>query len=415
MTTKREAIQRILGIKGTVGRSASSGSIWSSFFGAGSTTIVSPLDGLGVSTVYACVDTISKTIASLPTFIRKTNPDGKKTDAVDHPQYDLFTREPDYGVTPYTFKRDLVIDLLLWGNGYSLPLRNNKGQIYRYKYIAPWDMLPWRNGNGELWYHCYDKTHTGIYRPDEVIHIRDIGRDDIGLSKIHLHATTVGKQKAASKFINQFYTNGMFLGGVVEYPESSASLTPTQIDNLRTYFKDIYGGVDKGGQVGVITGGGQLKQFKNEMPLSNAQYVESAGFNVKEICSIYSCPPPKIGFTEGTPYNSLESLNTDYWQNCILPIVTMMEQEFNIKSFAAVERCYLKHNYDSILLSDLQTRGTYYQTMFNIGALNRNEIRDRMELNEVPYGDEYFIQGNNMVTVDKAVNNETTTQQNPQA
>ena len=411
-TTKKEAIHRLFNIKDSnvASRSSSAGnSVWSSFFGGGSTTIVAPIDGLGVSAVYACVDTISKCIATLPTTIRHIQSDGSKVDAVSHPQYSLFTTEPDTNVTPYIFKRDLVIDLCLWGNAYALPIRNNRGQIIRYKYVAPWDMYPWRDGNDQLWYHCFAHGYENVYRPEEVIHLRDIGRDDIGFSKIHLHATTVGKQKAAAKFINQFYTNGMFLGGVIEYPEASAQLTQDQINNLRTYFKDIYGGVDKGGQIGIITGGGQLKQFKNEMPLSNAQYVESAGLNTKEICSIFSVPPPKIGFTEGTPYNSLESLNTDYWQNCILPIVTMMEQEFNLKSFAPSERCYLKHNYDSILLTDTQTRSDHYQKMFNIGVMNRNEIRDRMELNTVPYGDEYFIQGNNMITVDKAVNQQPIT------
>ena len=84
----------------------------------------------------------------------------------------------------------------------------------------------------------------------------------------------------------------------------------------------------------------------------------------------------------------------------------MIEQEFNLKGFAPAKRCYVKFKYDSILLTDTQTKGDYYQKMFNIGVMNRNEIRDRMELNAVPYGDEYFIQGNNMITVEKAVNQE---------
>lgn len=37
-----------------------------------------------------------------------------------------------------------------------------------------------------------------------------------------------------------------------------------------------------------------------------------------------------------------------------------------------------------------------------------------MELNAVPYGDKYFIQGNNMITVDKAVNQEVSKPNNNQ-
>jgi HK97 family phage portal protein len=332
----------------------------------------------------------------------RTDKSGDKTKAVDHPQYTLFTRSPYPNVTPYYFYRNIVIDYLLWCNAYILPIRDNRYKITAYKYISPYDMLPIRDGRNRLFYYCYDVEYRGTYMPEDVIHIRDIGTDDIGLSKIHLHATTIGKEKAAAQFINQFYTNGIFLGGVIEYPKESAALTSEQLENIRAHFKNVYGGIGKSGEVGILTGGGQLKQFKMDMPLSNAQYVESSKLNTKEICSIFSVPPPKIGVTEGTPYNSLESMNTDYWQNCILPIVTMIEQEFNIKAFAASENCTLIHNFETVLRADTGAQGEFYTKMYNIGVLNRNEIRERMDLNRIDGGDTYYIQGNNMIPADQA-------------
>lgn len=369
----------------------------------GGLTTVGVGSGLRISTVYACIDTISKTIAALPSHLMRIQPDGDKIHDVTNPQYKLWSRSPYPNITIYQWKRQLITDYLLYGNGYAIIIRD--GRTYRpvgYKNIDPWDMIPIRNGKHELYYHCYDQTYRGTYMPDDVIHIRDIGNGDVGLSKIALHATTIGKEKAASDFINSFYSNGMFLGGVIEYPKETSELTNQQIEDLRTNFKKYYGGIDKGAGVAIITGGGQLKQFRNEMPLSNAQYVESAKLNTVEICRIYSVPPPKVGHTEGTPYNSLESLNTDYWQNCILPIVTMMEQEINLKSYTESDPCYLTHNFESILVADTNSTGEYYTKLFRIGVLNRNEIRARMNLNRIVDGDIYMIEGNNMIPATQA-------------
>jgi HK97 family phage portal protein len=395
--TKRDIIHNILGIKNVEQRSSGSVLPYMSFTHTGGTTVSHPKEGLAVSTVYACVDTISKTVATLPSYLVRHNADGDKKKAVDHPQNTLFTRSPYLNVTPYVFKRDLVIDYCLWGNAYALKIYDTRYKIIGYKYIAAYDMLPWRSANNELYYHCFDINHKGVYRPEDVIHIRDIGTEDMGYSKIHLHATTVGKEKAAASFINNFYTNGNFLGGVIEYPRESGTMTPEQIENIRNYFKNAYGGVDKSGQVAIITGGGTLKQFKMDMPLSNAQYVEGSKMNKLEICSIFSVPGPKIGLTEGTPYNSLESLNLDYWQNCILPIVTMIEEEFNLKSFAAEENISLCHNFDTVLRADTAASGEYYTKLYRIGVLNRNEIRERLNLNKIEGGDIYYIEGNNMI------------------
>jgi HK97 family phage portal protein len=136
------------------------------------------------------------------------------------------------------------------------------------------------------------------------------------------------------------------------------------------------------------------------MPLSNAQYVESSKMNAQEICRIFNIPGPKVGIIEGTPYNSLESLNVDYWQNCILPIVTMYEQEVNMKVFNNSENVFIEHNFDSILIADAATKADVDTKMFRIGVLSRNEIRASKGLNKVPLGDRYQIEGNNMVPVD---------------
>jgi HK97 family phage portal protein len=368
----------------------------------GRTTVVNQQNALGISTVYSCVDTVSKTFASLPAQVMKQNNTGDKFIDRRHPMYRMLTKAPSEYCTAYEGKRKLCVDHLIWGNGYQIKIRDARKKVIALINIDPWNVLPFRTGDNRLYYQVYDEHYAGTYPARDVIHLRDIGyhsNSDLGMSKIELHATTIGKEKAASYFIKKFYENGMFLGGAIEYPKE-IKLDQKDIEALRQNFKDYYGGIEKGAGVGIITGGGTLKQFKSEMPLSNAQYVESAKLNKVEICSIYSVPPPKIGITEGTPYNSLESLNVDYWQNCILPIVTMYEQEVALKCFDE-DDTYINHNFDSVLRADLAAMAEFYTKLFRIGVYSRNDIRAKFEENKIPDGDRYFIEGNNMVPADK--------------
>lgn len=389
MNILKDIVRRIDDLNNRAVRSASSSSVSNNW-----PLLTTKGIGLEISTVYACVDTISKTFASLPATIMQYDGDSRRANRL-HAYHRFISREIYPGITPYEGRRMICMDYLLHGNGYLVQCVGPKGTL-GFKPVRPWEIAPFRTQDNLLYYFSWDKDCYGVKTSTEVIHLKDLGeRNDLGYSKIDLHAITIGKEKAAGQFINELWSNHLTLGAVIEYPRD-VQLSPDQISELRK-FGERYRGYTRGmaGGVDILDSGGQLKQLKMDMPLNNAQYVESAKLNVQEICRIYSCPPPKIGHTEGTPYNSLESLNQDYWQNCILPIVTLFEQRFNMQMLGDDHE--LTHDYTKVLSADISNMGNYFSSMYRIGVLSRNEIRSRMDLNPVDGGDIYYIEGNNMV------------------
>ena len=71
------------------------------------------------------------------------------------------------------------------------------------------------------------------------------------------------------------------------------------------------------------------------------------------------------------------------------------EQECAVKLLTSEEKDADSHffrlNLDGLLRGDTQSRASYYNTMFNIGAMSPNDVRELENLNRRDDGDEYFV------------------------
>ena len=101
---------------------------------------VTPITALGVSTVYACVNVISKAISSLPLCIYEHSDNGDKVKAYNHPLYNVLTLNPAKNMTTSEVMGAIVSNLILRGNSYSLLGRDGLGNVRQMMPIEPSDM-----------------------------------------------------------------------------------------------------------------------------------------------------------------------------------------------------------------------------------------------------------------------------------
>ena len=81
--------------------------------------VMSEEGALAVSAVYACINKISTTIASLDLGLFAVE-DGQKQEDRKHPAYRLTTREPNQYMGAYHFWVNIMSDALMHGGGYAL-------------------------------------------------------------------------------------------------------------------------------------------------------------------------------------------------------------------------------------------------------------------------------------------------------
>jgi HK97 family phage portal protein len=107
-------------------------------------------DLLKVSAVYACVNLISNTMASLPlpTYRRK-QPRGKER-ARDHYLYDVLQYEPNTEMTSFDFRKVMQGQLELFGNAYANIVFDGAGRVKELWPIPSVYVRPRRNASQQL-------------------------------------------------------------------------------------------------------------------------------------------------------------------------------------------------------------------------------------------------------------------------
>lgn len=377
----------------TVNRDLQTTEMWASYLN-GATSVNTESGVTSIATAYRCIAVVSETVGQLSGDILKKV--GKRTESEDHELYELlFVRSSEY-VNAYNFRRQLVYDYLIYGNGYAL-IHRKGGKIVSFENIY----LDVYESDGYIFYHSPIKGK--YYEPHEVIHLADMGSNvHIGKSKIKQHALTFGKAAASSEFSNLLYSNNLILGGVIEYgPE--VQLETEKKESLAQHIRSNYGGKNQG-KVLVLDQGAKWKAQASSMALDDAQYVESEGLTREDICRIFGVPPFKVFHFNKMTYDNMEAMKVEFAESCILPIVIQLEQEINNKAFTPTDKLrkiFVKLEIKSLLRADLKSQAEYFSKMVSIGAMNINEVRELNDLNPVAGGDTPLIQINNLFPLDK--------------
>ena len=102
--------------------------------------------------VYACVRSLSKSIAGLPVHIYKYTDSYSKEKAINHPLYRLIHDEPNLEMTPFVFQEALMTHLLLYGNAYAQIIRNGKGKVIALYPLMANRISVDRDDKGHLYY-----------------------------------------------------------------------------------------------------------------------------------------------------------------------------------------------------------------------------------------------------------------------
>ncbi len=356
---------------------------------SGSGVAVNEDIALTYATVYACVNKLSKTIATLPVHVfERTGPHSTKN-LPDH-WLAILWREmfnPDSLATPA--REAMMANLLLWGNAYC-------------------EIVPTRNGNSAVLYPLLSREVTPVrledksigfeHRPfdgpmvtlpsSRVLHIPGLSLNGItGLSVIGYNRLTVGVGLAAANHEAQFLANGAVPLSVLERPMDAPALSKEARGRILTDWKQDHGGQNRF-STALLEEGMTVRTIG--MPHKDAEFLASREFNRTDICGIFDVPPSKIHKDDRSTFNNIEVKNHDWRSDSILPHAVRVETAVKAKFFPGTP-VYMRHNLDGLVRGDLESRAKSDQAGIRTG-LTVNEIRNRNELDGIgPEGDVSYV------------------------
>ena len=345
---------------------------------------------LSVPGVWAAVKTISETLASLPFGIYQRTEEGSKL-ATNHSIYNLLTLEPSELYSAYDFRRALFAKAC-FGNAFARIYRNGVGRPIELRIINDAKVTPFLTKEGTLRYMLEPNNNAvrEVLLPMEVLHIKGFTLDGIaGADVIRTHRETMGMAIAANEWGGAFFGNGAHLGGIIEY---AGSLDKEQEKRLYSRFNRNAVGPSNVGKWKVLDAG--MKATPHQLDPEKAMLNETRTFQVDESARIFGIPAHLVGQLDRATFNNIETMNVQFVTLSLRPWAVQVEQEFTRKLLSTREKAtgnyFMRMNLDGLLRGDTKSRAAYYNTLFNIGAMSPNDVRELENLNRRKGGDEYF-------------------------
>lgn len=345
---------------------------------------------LMASAFYACVDVISKAIASSDWNVYRRLPKGDHDLLFDDPLYYYLNCRPNPDMTALSFKRSLMMSALCWGNGYAEIQWTQSNTVAGLWLIHPQRVEP-RRENGVLYYEVSNDDGSKVrISQDDMFHVR--GPSIVGFqgdNTVIKAAKTIALAIAQERFSEAYFGNNAQLGGVVEIP---TGLDDPVFERLKKEFNKKHSGTSNAFKVAFLEGG--LKYHPVDVKAESTQLVEARHQQIEEMCRWFGVPPHKVQHLIRSTFNNIEHLGIEFVRDGLRPWAQEIQQEGEHKFFADRAKKFILIDLEWASQGDFLSRAQGYQIMRNIGAYSVNDILKAERRNTIgPEGDIRIVNG----------------------
>jgi len=290
----------------------------------------------------------------------------------------LLNKEPNPFQDVSTFKRNLLIDLLIDGNIF----------VYfdgRHLYHLPAEHVTIHTDD-KTYVERYSYDNTIDYSPSEIIHIKENSFNSIyrGVPRLKPALRTMQLLASMRNFQDNFFKNGAVPGLVLKSPNTLSEKIKERM--LQAWVARY--NPQSGGRRPLFLDGGLEVENLTEINFKNLDFQEGIASNEKIILEALGIPP--ILMDSGNNAN-IRPNHRLYYLETILPITNKIKYAF--------ERYFgfkLDENIAGIpaLQPELRDQASYFATLVNSGIMTPNEAREALRLEEITGFDQPRVPAN---------------------
>lgn len=349
---------------------------------------------LEVSTVLACVRSISNGVSQVPWPVYHT--DGvNRVVARDHPLYPLLAVRPNNWQTSFTFRETIMYHVLLTGNAFVW-----KGMVGRARKlvalepIEPGRVTVEKDVDGTLTYKVRaDDGTIGELSADEVWHIRGPSWNSwLGMDSVKLARDAIGLSIATADAHSDMHKGGARISGLLSMTEK---IGQEKFEFLSAWLDRHSEGGDRAGRPIVLDNGAKWTPFG--MSGVDAQHLETRKHQIEEICREFGVMPIMVGHADKTAtYASAEQMFLAHVVHTLDPWYRRLEQSADANLLTEQERAegyYTKFTTNALMRGAAADRAAFYVAALGTtqqpGWMTKNEVRALEELDPVQGGDAF--------------------------
>lgn len=368
---------------------------------------VTPETAMQCTTIQGIVRALTNAIGSYPVSVGESVDGDSGTYFKRNPNHGLtrLLRKPNAVQTSTEFWRMVMKHSALHGNFYALKGQGQTGPIAFLRPIEKPDMVSvddinWKDG---VMYRVNFDDGQRFIPQSQMFHVTSgIVSDDgvTGESPVRLAREAIGLCIAAEKFVAELYGNNAV---------PSILLTGGKFASAEQYeiwvqkWREAYGGGNgQRGGTAMLPEGMDAKEMAFK-PI-DAQVLEMRKFQRVEIAQVYGVPPHKLADLERATFSNIEEQSLEFVRDVAKPWVRLIEQAATRDLIAEPGQRrgeVVRFDMEAATEGKLKERLEAYGKAYEIGAMNPNEIRQRIGLDpRDDEGGDAFATALNMRTTD---------------
>ena len=349
---------------------------------------------LTLSAVWCAIRLLAESVSSLPCSVYYKEANGDKVEATNDKIYNLIKYKPNNYQNKITFFEYIMMCICTTGNSYVQIVRDEAGSPVQLIPLNP-DSVDVVINEGELFYQL---EGAGVLDSADVLHFKTITEDGIiGISPVDQCKNALTWGLNVEEFGSTFFKNGAKPSSVLS---TDRALSETAIQRLKNSFNSSYAKLSQSNSTIILEEGLSFKPIS--ISPEQAQFLASRQFSIEEVARIFNVPPHMLKDLTKSSFNNIEMQSQEFVTYTLMPYITRIENEINLKLFRTNEIGYkfIEFNVNGLLRGDVKSRNEAYKTAITNGYMSINEVRQKENLNSIEGGDKHFMQLN-MTTIEK--------------
>lgn len=329
-----------------------------------------------ISAVFACVQALSESTATLPLHVFNRSDDGTRERADDHPLARVLRQPNDYQ-SGLQFRESMTAAVLLHGNAYARIERDRSGELTALHPMKSGSVTVVRLASGRYAYDYTDEDGKVSRLLDhEVFHLADRTEPGsiVGRSRISIARDQLGLALAQREHGSAVFRNGAFPSGVLTGP-ADKSFSEEQMAKISDSWNRRISGTGNAGKTPLLLWGIQYQALSPN--LEELQWIASQQFSVTEVCRIFRVPPILVQTLEQASYNNVTELSQQFIRYSLARWIAMWESEIQRQLLGPIarKRYHAEHSVEGLLRGNPEARADFYGKAIKDGWMTVDEVR----------------------------------------
>ncbi len=345
---------------------------------------------LSYSADFACRTLIASDIAKMALRLVKLNEHGNWVPTTN-PAYSPVLRRPNHYQNRIQFLENWVLSKLQTGNTFILKVRDNRNVVIKLYILDPRRVQVLVSTSGDVFYQLSTDELSGLTAGQVTVPASEIIHDRfncmfhplVGVSPIFASGIAAMQGIAIQQQSTHFFQNNASPGGVLT---AAGAIGDETAARLKAYWEENYTGKNRG-KIAVLGDG--LKFEAMTAKASDSQLIEQLKWTAEVVCSTYHVPPYKIGVGAMPSYNNIQSLNVEYYSQCLQVLIESIELCLD-EGLGMAEGMGTEFDLDNLLRMDTTTQMQALEAGKNY--LTPDEGRKRINLDPVEGGSVVYRQ-----------------------